>query len=176
MESDVPNEQAHTIGAISPSAMAWNILWRSAGFIIVLGAVAAAIYGALVILVFGVSSGDLGEALSTLPAAALVGTILGGGLALPIGVTDGLVLVILTRLRHYPLSDPQLYQRSAGVVSSVVCGAGAFVGFLLLLPVSEFTSFLIVTVLPSIVSAFIGYWVGRRVAKWYIKASGHDAL
>ncbi|MEW6492722.1 MAG: serine/threonine-protein kinase [Cyanobacteriota bacterium] len=81
-----------------------NALWRSTGMAILAGVIYGAIYGTTIFPGIG----------------TYVGLFFGGLLSIPLGLFNGFLVAIVTRLRFFPLKNPRRHRQVVGAIGTLV--------------------------------------------------------
>ena len=136
----------------------------------------AALGGCLVVLVLSLCSiaPFWFAPLVTAQLGAVAGALIGSAL----GFVNGLVLAVLTRLYHYPLTHAGIYRRQVRIVSTTIAFAGSALGIVLLyrtglisergIPTQTFRLLLIP---PPLVGGLFAWYVSPWLAAWYERRS-----
>jgi hypothetical protein len=174
------------------SWLIWQITWRSALRIMLLGALFGGIYGPSVVTVLltgevvqrgapSVFDTSLGEFLGIMLFAAVVGAIIAALLGFAIGILLGLLISAITIRAFLPLHDVPRYLRVVQLSSTIAGGIGALVGTPLVSRllfgassgVTEDVGMLAMfSVVPALL-ACVAIWRGsKQIAAWYVRTAG----
>ncbi len=144
--------------SVTTGQLLWNAIWRSTAMGFLAGLGYGGIYGTAIFPGFG----------------TYYGVICGGLIGIPLGLGNGLLVWILTRLCFFPLKNPRVHRRTVAIASTVLCTAGGLIGFFVLY--SKMLSFLtgfevLGSVAPAVIAGLAMGLISQRVAQWYERQS-----
>jgi hypothetical protein len=176
---------------MKPSWLIWQLTWRSALRIMLLGALFGAIYGTSVLTVL--LAGDMMEQrspfavdvsirqfLSIMLFAAIVGGGIGASTGAVVGSLVGLLISAITIRAFLPLHDVPRYLRVVQRSSALAGGIGTLIGTPLMSgilfgasgPTEDLFMLALFSVIPALLAG-LAIWRGSaRVAAWYVRTAG----
>lgn len=151
---------------VNPYLFLWNsMLWST-------------LYGGVSVTIFA--------AIYSTPVISAFGTIFGGMIGaiigFPLGLGNGILIWLITRLFFSPLKNPYLYRRVIGITSTVL-GIGVSLIFFKNLnlggqggsfsyyDIKDLTGLIFLIVSPSIISGLSMGIASQSIAKWYERES-----
>jgi hypothetical protein len=176
------------------SWLIWQLTWRSALQILLLGALFGGIYGAsfLVVVLFGeggmrgdfFSLDSLTELLGIILLAVFFGAFIGGLVGFVLGCLIGLLISVIRIGWFRPLHDAPRYLPLVRRLSVLLGGIGTLIGtplstrLVLDMTLNTEVGFLLAfSILPALLAS-LAIWRGSaQVAAWYMRtADAHAAL
>lgn len=146
--------------SITTVELLWNAVWRSTAMTALAGLCYGAIYGT-----------------AMFPGAGTyLGAIFGGLLGVPLGLFNGLLVGIVTRLHFFPLKNPQHHRRVVGTSSILLGTAAGLIGFAV--STHYFTHSLqfqtvafAIAVAPALIAGLSMGLISQQIARWYQRES-----
>ncbi|MBF2029805.1 MAG: serine/threonine protein kinase [Oscillatoriales cyanobacterium C42_A2020_001] len=147
---------------LSTGSLFWNALWRSSAMGTIAGCIYSGIYTVMIVpdtLVWGMMTG------------AFVGAVWGFGL----GVLNGFIVGILTRLFFFPLTNPRRHRWFISLVSGVACVSlnYAFIANFIFKTVYLEPLYLLIIlgIVPAAIAGISMGVISQSIARWYEKRS-----
>ncbi len=108
----------------------------------------------------------------------VLGTIIGARycllLGLLLGLGNGIIVGIVTRLWFFPLTNPKFYRQALTVISIILCTSTSIVFFLMLplIRLQDAMDYIIFALAPSLIAGMSMGASSKSIARWYQKESG----
>jgi eukaryotic-like serine/threonine-protein kinase len=92
-----------------------------------------------------------------------------------LGLGNGIIVGIVTRLWFFPLTNPKLHRQVLNAISIVLCTSTSIVFLGMRMPsigIDDATNYMIFVLAPSLIIGLSMGATSRYIARWYQKASG----